>query len=59
LFLPGRHIPIVDEARLFNEEPEYCLMLSWHYAEPIIANLRQRGLRSKIIVPLPAVHVVG
>jgi SAM-dependent methyltransferase len=58
LFLPGRHIPIVDEARLFSEQPEYALMLSWHYAMPIVKNLRAKGLRSKIVMPLPELHVI-
>jgi SAM-dependent methyltransferase len=57
LHLPGKHIPVVDERRLFDEQPDYAVMLSWHYATPIIAKLRERGLRSKIIVPLPDVHV--
>jgi hypothetical protein len=55
LSLPGRHIPIVDEERMFREQPEYALMLSWHYAEPIIRKLRQKGLTSKVILPLPEV----
>jgi hypothetical protein len=58
LFLPGKHIPIEDERRLFEEQPEYALMLSWHYAKPIVANLRARGLKSKIIVPLPMVAIL-
>jgi C-methyltransferase C-terminal domain/Putative zinc binding domain/Methyltransferase domain len=58
LFLPGKHIPIVDEQRLFDEQPPYAVMLSWHYAEPIIRTLRRKGLRSKIILPLPTVRVV-
>ena len=58
LHLPGKHIPVVDEERLFEEQPDYAVILSWHYATPIIAKLRERGLRSKIIVPLPHVHVV-
>lgn len=58
LHLPGKHIPIVDEQRLFDEQPDYAVMLSWHYAEPIVAKLRERGLQSKIIVPLPRVHVL-
>jgi hypothetical protein len=58
LFLPGTHIPVVDEQRLFDEQPDYAVMLSWHYAGPIIANLRQRGLKSKIIMPLPYVHTI-
>lgn len=58
LFLPGRHLPIVDEKQMFDEQPEYAVMLSWHYAEPIIKKLRQKGLKSKIILPLPDVQVV-
>ena len=58
LYLPGKHIPIVDEARLYAEQPSHAVMLSWHYAEPIIAKLRARGLRSKIIVPLPELRIV-
>ena len=57
LFLPGKHIPIVDEKRLFAEQPEYAIMLSWHYSKPIIESLRKKGLKSKIIVPLPFVHI--
>ncbi len=58
LYLPGKHIPIVDEERLFREQPEYAVMLSWHYADPIIRKLRERGLKSKIIVPLPELRIV-
>jgi hypothetical protein len=57
LFTPGTHIPVVDEERMFREQPEYGLMLSWHYAAPIIKGLRQRGLRSRIIVPLPELTI--
>jgi hypothetical protein len=58
LALPGAHIPVVDEQRLFDEQPAYALMLSWHYAEPIISSLRERGLRSSVIVPLPELRVL-
>jgi hypothetical protein len=58
LFLPGKHIPIVDEARLFAEQPAFAVMLSWHYAAPIIRNLRRKGLRSRIVLPLPHFHIV-
>lgn len=57
-FTPGTHIPIVDEQRMLDEQPDYALILSWHYAKDIIRKVRSRGLRSKIIVPLPDVHVV-
>jgi hypothetical protein len=53
MYLPGKHIPIVDEKQMFEESPEYAVMLSWHYAEPIIRKLYAKGLKSKIVVPLP------
>lgn len=58
LYLPGMHNPIIDEQRMFDEQPDYAIMLSWHYAEAICGNLRKKGLKSKIIVPLPEVHVL-
>ena len=58
LLSPGSHIPIIDEERMFQEQPDYALLLSWHYSEPIIKKLRQKGLRSKIILPLPEVKII-
>ena len=59
LFLPGKHIPVISNEILFREQPDYVLLLAWHYAEPIMALLRQAGLRSKFIVPLPSVRMVN
>lgn len=58
LFMPGVHIPILDEKKLFEEQPEYALMLSWHYWKPIVKKLREKGLKSKIILPLPEVTIL-
>ncbi len=58
LFLPGRHIPIVDEKSAFERKPDYALMLSWHYATPIIKKLRQKGFDFKVVIPLPEVRLL-
>tara|TARA_Y200000002_G_C22685001_1_gene665598 strand:- start:2395 stop:3666 length:1272 start_codon:yes stop_codon:yes gene_type:complete len=58
LFCAGQHIPVLDEQKMFDEQPEYALMLSWHYSEQIIKNLRKKGLKSKIIIPLPELKVI-
>lgn len=58
LFMPGTHIPIIDEKVLFEEQPEYAVVLSWHYWEPIVKKLREKGLQSKIVIPLPDVKVL-
>jgi hypothetical protein len=54
-YLPGRHIPIVNNQRLIDEQPENVLLLAWHYAQPIAEQLRARGLRSKLFTPMPTV----
>lgn len=57
-YLPGKHIPIVNNERLIEEQPDYVVLLAWHYAEPIIEQLRDRGLRSKFIMPMPKVEII-
>ncbi len=59
LFMPGSHVPIIDEKVMLEEQPELAVILSWHYWEPIVEKLRQKGLKSKIIVPLPEVRVLS
>lgn len=57
LYSPGKHLPILDEKILLDNQPEYALLLSWHYAQEIITLLRKKGLKSKIIVPLPQIAI--
>lgn len=54
-FLPGKHIPIVNNQRLIDEQPRHVLLLAWHYAQPIAEQLRERGLKSQLFVPMPEV----
>jgi SAM-dependent methyltransferase len=58
MFTPTSHIPIVDEERLFREQPAYAMILSWHYAEAIVKGLRKKGLKSKVLVPLPVIREI-
>tara|TARA_A100001388_G_C28774828_1_gene506627 strand:- start:3839 stop:5104 length:1266 start_codon:yes stop_codon:yes gene_type:complete len=58
LYTPGTYIPIVDEKIMIEEQPDFAIILSWHYWEPIVKNLREKGLRSKIIIPLPEVRMI-
>ncbi len=58
MFLPGAHIPVIDEKAMLEEQPEYAVMLSWHYWEPIVKKLRDKGLTSKIVIPLPDLCVL-
>jgi hypothetical protein len=51
-YMPGTRIPVVDEAILFEDQPEFALLLSWHIAEELAPKLAQRGYKGKFIVPL-------
>ena len=59
LYTPGTHIPVADESRIIEEQPEYLLVLSWHIGNELIAVMRKLGYRGKFILPLPTPRVVG
>lgn len=52
-YLPGTVIPVVEESRLFEDPPEYALILAWHIAQDLAPKLRELGYQGKFIVPLP------
>ena len=58
-FLPGTDIPILDENKLYIDQPEYALILSWHIADEIINNLKNKGFKGKFIIPLPVPRIVS
>ncbi len=58
MFLPGKHISIVNNQRLIDEQPDYVVILAWHYAKPIMEQLKLKGLKSDFIIPLPDFKVV-
>lgn len=58
MYLPGKHIPVVNNQRLIDEQPDFVVLLAWHYAKPIMEQLKARGLKSDFIVPLPDFKIV-
>ena len=58
MFLPGKHIPVINNEMLIKEQPDYVVLLAWHYAEPIMKQLKARGLKSTFVIPLPDLTVV-
>jgi 2-polyprenyl-3-methyl-5-hydroxy-6-metoxy-1,4-benzoquinol methylase len=52
-YMPGTIIPVLDEKKLFEDQPAYALLTSWHIADELAAKLRQLGFRGKFISPLP------
>ena len=52
-YLPGTMIPVVDEERMFAEQPECAVIFSWHIAEELANKLRANGFRGRLVTPLP------
>jgi hypothetical protein len=57
-YLPGTAIPVLDERKLFDDQPEYALLLSWHIADELRDNLLRKGFRGDFVVPLPKPRVL-
>lgn len=51
--MPGTGIPVVDEAKLFEDQPDCAIIFSWHIADELAPKLRAKGFRGQFITPLP------
>ncbi len=56
--MPGTLIPVLEESKLFADQPAFALLFSWHIADELIPKLKEKGYRGKFIVPLPTPTVV-
>lgn len=52
-YLPGTVVPVVEESHMFDDQPDYALILSWHIADELAPKIRERGFKGKLITPLP------
>lgn len=57
--MPGTHIPIVSREHLFARKPDYCLVLAWNFAEPIMRDAnRFTEVGGRFINPVPKPYIV-
>jgi C-methyltransferase C-terminal domain/Putative zinc binding domain/Methyltransferase domain len=52
-FLPGVHIPIVEEEFMFQDprQAEAGLLFAWNYYDEIVPKLRARGFQGQVLCP--------
>jgi SAM-dependent methyltransferase len=57
-YIPGTAIPIIDEAKLFEDQPDCAVIFAWHIADDLAPKLRAKGFKGQLIAPLPVPRVL-
>ena len=55
-FTPGTHIPLVSEEQLLASNPDYLLVLPWHFREFFLSSPAMKG--RTLVFPLPKFEIV-
>lgn len=57
-FMPGSHIPIVNEARIKKDQPDFIIILPWNIKDEIEKQLEYvKEWGGKFVVPIPSLQI--
>ena len=57
-YVPGTLIPVLEETKLFEDQPHYAFILSWHIADELAPKLKKNGFKGDFIIPLPKPRIL-
>jgi len=57
-YVPGTIIPVLEESKLFEDQPEYALIFSWQITDELVLKLKEKGFKGNFIVPLPTPRII-
>ncbi|GGA86331.1 class I SAM-dependent methyltransferase [Puia dinghuensis] len=58
-WLPASHIPVVAEARLKDDRPDFVLLLPWNLRDEITKQLAYiRDWGGKFVIPIPCLEII-
>ncbi len=55
-YTPGTWIPIMDEKTTLQDEPDYLIVLPWHFRKFFLSNRKWK--KAKLVFPLPQLEIV-
>ena len=59
LYSPGKHIPVFGPEKIYEEKPDYLIILAWNFASPIMENHRKYEKEiGSFILPMPTPEIV-
>lgn len=59
-FTPGSHIPIISDVEASAMQPDYYLVLPWHFKDGIVRREKKfLAAGGKLIFPFPEIEIVG
>jgi len=57
-FTPGTNLEVFSDDALLEKKPDYMLLLAWNFGPEIIENLRKKGVKGRVIIPLPTLKTI-
>ena len=57
-YTPLSHIKIVPESYLFDDQPDFGFLLSWHITDEITKKFKEKGFNGKFIIPFPTPTII-